>query len=74
MGETWPKNPDARCRHCGNPRHTLPAYIKGWLCWHLVVKPWPALFGVPPLLAHAGDYIFDARICECPEDHPHALS
>jgi hypothetical protein len=49
---------------CGNPRHTLLAVIKGWLCWNLVVRPWPARWGIPPLLAHAGDWIFDARGCE----------
>jgi hypothetical protein len=64
MSDTWPNNPDARCLHCGNPRHSLPAVIKGWLCWQLVVRWWPVRWGVPPLLAHAGDWIFDERGCD----------
>jgi hypothetical protein len=58
-----------RCATCGNPRHFLAFYIRGWLLWHLLVRPWPHTWGVPPLLAYAGDYIFDHRGCE-PEHGP----
>jgi hypothetical protein len=53
-----------RCSVCGNPRHSLAVYIKGWLCWHLIVRWWPVAWGIPPLLAHAGDCIFDERECD----------
>lgn len=54
----------SRCAGCGNPRHFLPFYARGWLVWHLFVRWWPMQWGVPPLLPVAGDYAFDHRQCE----------
>lgn len=51
-----------RCATCGNPRHFLPFYVRGWLAWHLF-RWWPLRWGLPPFLATAGDYLFDHRGC-----------
>lgn len=57
-------NWSCRCASCGNPRHYLRYYIRGWLVWHLIVRWWPTRWGLPPLLSLVGDYAYDHRQCQ----------
>jgi hypothetical protein len=49
------------CEECNHPLHSRFRYFRGWLAWTLVCRWWPTAWGLPPLLAYAGDCIFDCR-------------
>lgn len=52
-----------RCATCGNPRHFLPFYIRGWLAWHLLVRWLPVQWCPNWLFAVVGDWAHDHRAC-----------
>lgn len=57
-----------RCPICGNPRHSLFRYLKGWLAHRIfMMLPDRIAFTRPvsnALLPSAGDWIYDSRDCD----------
>ena len=52
-----------RCDVCGNPRHFLPFYVRGWLAWQ-IVRVLPVRWSPLWLIGLVGDYAYDHRDCQ----------